>query len=562
LKDHPPFRTLIAGLMLIACLLPASSSRIALCHGQSTTAPSAALSDAERKAADAVNVATIREVTVTLASREMEGRGTGQAGADRAAKYIADRFAKLGLKPGGVGGYLQPIKFKVEQTLPTSGFKAGNESFTYKQDFVVAPPLPTVPGVVKGELVLVGYGVTSPELKRDDLAGLDLKGKIALVLGGRPKNVDGAAWMKAGGMQAIVSRLAGAGAVGVVSTFVAPVQTQSYELIRTYLSRRRVSAVDGPQPSSNMPPVLVISDATADQILAGSGASYAETRAKAEAGEFVSRPLSKQASISVNLKRGEATSSNVVGVLEGSDAKLKDEAVVLSAHYDAYGIDTDGTIYPGAADNAIGVAKLVAIAEALVRSGLKPRRSIIFLAVTGEEYGLLGAAYWVKHPTWPIEKVAADINYDGIGTELWGPLGYLIDYGFRHSDLGDVLDGVLAAQGLKIVPDPAPQEGIFYRSDHYEFFKRGVPSLYLIGAPAGNLMAFGAKAAKWLVTDYHMATDTVQPDWNWEGAQGLAVTGLLVSARVANQDAMPAWKASSPFNRPRGTDSPPPPRAQ
>jgi len=304
----------------------------------------------------------------------------------------------------------------------------------------------------------------------------------------------------------------------------------------------------------------LISNATAEKLFAGSGSSYAETMQKAENGEFVSRAFAKRASIAIRLRREEATSSNVAAVLEGSDPKLKDEAVVLSAHYDAYGIDSDGTIYPGAADNAIGVAKLVAIAEALVKSKVKPRRSIIFLAVTGEEYGLLGAAYWVKHPTWPIERVAANINYDGIGTEVWGPLGYIIDYGFKHSDLGELLDGVMAAQGLKLVPDPDPQEGIFYRSDHYEFFKKGIPALYLIGAPAGNLLALMPRAAKWLVTDYHMPTDTVQQDWNWEGARGLAVTGMIASLRIANQDAMPAWKQSSPYNRPRGTNLPAPAR--
>ena len=166
-------------------------------------------------------------------------------------------------------------------------------------------------------------------------------------------------------------------------------------------------------------------------------------------------------------------------MLEGSDAKLKEEAVVYCAHYDAYGVDTDGTIYPGAADNALGVAKLVAIAESLAKSNPKPRRSIIFLAVTGEEYGLLGAEYWVRHPTWPIEKVAACINYDGIGTEVWGPMKNLIDYGFKHSDLGGVMEGVTSAMNITIVPDPFPEEGVFYRSDHYAFFKTGVPSVYL-----------------------------------------------------------------------------------
>jgi len=552
------FRSVIAHLTLAGLLLPvlAAGSSLAL---QTAASAAPGFSEAERSAADAVSTDTIREITNLLASKELEGRGTGQPGADRAARYLADRFAKLGLKPAGDGGsYLQSIKFKAEQALPDSAFKIDNTAFAYKKDFVVLPPLPAASIDVSGELVFAGYGVTSAELKRDDLAGLDVKGKIVLLLGGKPKNVDQAVWSKASSQQEVFGRLVRAGAAACVLTYVTARETQPFRLVTVYLSRRRVSLADAP-PSAKLPPMVVVSDAAAEKLFAGSGSTYEEARKKAENAEFVSVALRKQASISVKLRRDEATSSNVVAVLEGSDAKLKDEAVVLSAHYDAYGIDLDGTIYPGAADNAIGVAKLIAIAEALVKAKARPRRSIIFLAETGEEYGLLGAAYWVKHPTWPIEKVAADINYDGIGTEVWGPLGYVIDYGFKHSDLGELLDGVLAAQGLKVVPDPSPEEGIFYRSDHYEFFKKGVPALYLIGVPAGNLLALMPRATKWLVTDYHMATDTVQPDWNWEGARGLAVTGMIAALRIANQDSMPAWKGASPYNRPRGTNLPPPP---
>ena len=534
-------------------------------HGkaQSTasSAPAASFSSAETEAANAVSSTTIREITAGLLTKEMEGRGTGQPGADRAANYIADRFAKLGLKPlGDSGGYLQTIKFKVEQVMPDSAFKANDTAFTYKKDFVLVPPLPASAVSVNADLVFAGYGVSSTELKRDDLNGLDVKGKVVVLLGGKPKNVDQTAWQKLATTQTIIAKLAAAGAAGFALVYNQVLETQPYDLITNYLTRRRVALADAPTVPLKAPPMVLVNDATAESLFKDSGPSFAELKAKAEAGEFVSQPLGKQASISVRLKREEVTSSNVVALLEGSDAKLKEEAVVYSAHYDAYGIDSDGSVYPGAADNAIGIAKLVAIAEALVKAKAKPRRSIIFLAVTGEEYGLLGTEHWLKHPTWPIEKVAADINYDGIGTDVWGPPGLVIDYGFRHSDLGDLLLDVLKAQKLMLVPDPAPQEGIFYRSDHYAFFKKGVPSLYLIGGPANNVMGLMAKASKFLVTDYHMTTDTVQPDWNWDGARSLAVTGLVAGMRIANRDAMPAWAASSPYNRPRGTNLPPPPR--
>ena len=542
-------------ILLVAASLitPAASAR------QTSAAKAApALSKQEREASARLKVETIRDVTGALASKEMEGRGTAQPGADKAARYIADRFAKIGLKPAGdAGAYLQAIKFKSEQVQPDSSFKAGDTVFKLKDDFVFAPPFPAEPKDVSAGLVFAGYGVVSPEVKRDDLAGIDVKGKIVLILNGKPKNVDEAAWAKASNPQAVFGRLIAKGAAGFVLTYVGK-DTQPFSLASIYLMRRRVSFADAPQLPIKVPPILFVSDAAAEKLFAGSGNTFAEAKAKAESGESASRDLGKQAAISVRVKREEAPSSNVIAVLEGSDAKLKEEAVVYCAHYDAYGIDTDGAIYPGAADNAIGVAKLVAIAESLAKAKQKPRRSIIFLAVTGEEYGLLGAEYWVRHPTWPIEKVAACINYDGIGTEVWGPMKNLIDYGFKHSDLGAAIEGVASSMNVTIVPDPFPEEGVFYRSDHYAFFKRGIPSLYLIGAP-GDQAAMGARAMKFLVTDYHMATDTVRSDWHWDGARELALMGLIVGMRIADQETMPAWLQSSPYNRPRGTNLPPPP---
>lgn len=525
---------------------------------QSSAAKAApALSKSEREASARLKVETLREVTNALVAKEMEGRGTGQPGADKAARYIADRFAKVGLKQAGdAGTYLQVIKFKSEQVQPDSSFKAGDTSFKIKDDFVVAPPLPAEAKDVSGGLVFAGYGAVSPEIKRDDLAGVDVKGKIVIVLSGKPKNVDEATWARTSNQQVVFGRLIMSGAAGIVLTYTDR-NTQPFSLVSTYLLRRRVSLADAPQMPVKVPPILLVNDSTAEKLFAGSGSTFAQARDKAAGGEFASRDLGKQAAISVRVKREEVTSSNVAAVLEGSDAKLKEEAVVYCAHYDAYGIDTDGTIYPGAADNALGVAKLVAIAEALMKA--KPRRSIIFLAVTGEEYGLLGAEHWVRHPTWPIEKVAASINYDGIGTEVWGPMKNLIDYGFTHSDLGAAIEGVASAMNVTIVPDPFPEENVFYRSDHYAFFKRGVPSLYLIGAP-GDQMAVGTRAMKFLVTDYHMTTDTVRSDWHWDGARDLALMGLIVGMRIADQEAMPAWLQTSPYNRPRGTNLPPPAR--
>jgi Zn-dependent M28 family amino/carboxypeptidase len=269
--------------------------------------------------------------------------------------------------------------------------------------------------------------------------------------------------------------------------------------------------------------------------------------------------LKKSASITVRLRKGKGAGSNVVGFLEGSDPVLKSEAVVYSAHYDAWGVTNSNRVYHGAADNGLGVGQLMAVAEAMAQATARPRRSIIFLAVTGEEYGLYGSQYWVDNSTWKLKKVAADLNFDGMGTEVYGPVGTLVGYGAEHSSLGEILNNIAGAAGLKIIPDPMPDEKTFYRSDHYSFAKRGVPSLMLLGAPAGDTSLWIDRMKKWEKADYHQPTDTIRPDWNWDGPKTVAAIGAVMGLRIANDDQLPSWLPSSPFNRERGTNAAPPP---
>jgi peptidase M28-like protein len=558
-RNNVQSRGFFSAVLVLALL---SSSALAWQTGATATAtkPAATLTAAERKAADRVKLETVRDVTTTLSSNEFEGRGTAQPGADKAARYLADRFAKLGLKPGGENGtYLQPIKFRSAHVLPESTFKVGDVALKHGEDYIILPPYTSETLDTTGGVVFVGYGVVSPELKRDDLAGLELKDKVAIILNGQPAGVEASAWRRATNPQTRAMNIFGRGAVAII---VANVGTpkQPFATLANYLSRRRVTLASTPAPPFRIPPVLLSSDAAMEKIFAGSGTTYAQTQEKAKSGEMVSSDLGKTATLALRLKFAEATSDNVAGVLEGSDAKLKEEAVVYSAHYDAYGID-GGRIYPGAADNALGTATITAIAEAFTKTfpkpSSRPRRSIIFLAVTGEEYGLLGSEHWVGHPTWPLEKVAADINFDGIGTEVYGPVKRIVGFGAEHSDLGTIFEEVSAATGTIVTPDPMPEENAFVRSDHYAFVKRGVPALMLMGGPEGEPSAWIPRMKKWLETDYHSPSDTVKPDWNWTGPQTLAKVGLVIGLRVANAEAMPAWRASSPFNKPRTPAKPP-----
>jgi hypothetical protein len=501
-----------------------------------------------------VKLETIRDVTSTLSSPAFEGRGTGQPGGDRAAQYLADRFAKLGLKPAGENGtYLQPIKFRTVQLLAETSVKIGDSALKRGEDFVLLPSFSSDQFDATSSLVLAGFGVVSTELKRDDLAGLDLKGKIVVIFNGQPDGVDAAAWKRATNPQARAMNLFGRGAVAMIVANAGSA-AQPFSTIVNYLSRRRVSLASTAAPMFSIPPVVLVSDAAMEKAFAGSDMTYAQTLAKAKAGEAVSRELGKTGTLSLRLKREETTGNNVVGVLEGSDPKLKEEAVVYSAHYDAYGIE-NGSIFPGAADNALGVGTITAVAEAFIKAfpkpASRPRRSLIFLAVTGEEYGLFGAEYWVQHPTWPLEKIAADINYDGIGTEVYGPVKRVVGFGAEHSDLGTTFEDVSVATGNIVTPDPMPEENAFVRSDHYAFVKKGVPALMLLGGPAGDVSVWIPRARKWLETDYHSPSDTVKPDWDWTGPQTVGQLGMIIGLRVANAGAMPAWKAASPFNKPR-----------
>lgn len=506
------------------------------------------LLDSEREAAGRLREETIREVTTALASDDMEGRGTAQPGGMKASQYLANQFAKLGLKPlGDSGTYLQAIKFKSYQVQRDSYVKVGDETLTLGREFVFAPYYTVEQSEINGELVFAGYGSSSSQKNRHAFTELNVRGKIVVLLSGLPKNMgQHTREQNLALQQFFIRKYANLGAAGFILTNVGS-EEQPYSEFADYLTRRRVTLFDAAKPTS--PPVIFASKQGTEKLFGESGLPFAQAVAKAESSEFLPQALNKSAKINVKMKIEDGTGSNVVAVLEGSDPVLKDQCVVYTAHYDAYGIAFDGHIYPGAADNALGVGELVSIAEALAKSPMRPRRSVIFLAVTGEEYGLLGSEHWASHATWPIEKVIADLNFDGIGTEVYGPVKRIVGYGADYSNLGATLKDVVAATGTVIAPDPFPEEKIFSRSDNFAFAKRGVPALMLLGAPEGDATLWVTRAKKWLTTDYHQPADVVRSDWNWDGARTLAVVGLIAGMRVANADAAPEWLPSSPFKR-------------
>ena len=528
--------------------------------GQQATSSALAptLSTEEEALGARVKMETIKEVVAALSAEDMQGRGTMQPGGDKAANYIADRFAKLGLKPlGNKDSFFQPVKFRETQILPETSFKVGEESFTMGRDYYLAPA-PSIDKSASGELVFIAYGLTSTTPRRADLAGMNVQGKFVVMLDGPPKVVSKESWKAAKAQMNIMQELIFGGVTAII-TVNSGTEEHPYAEIADYLTRRRIERADDEEMPSFLPPFINLSDAAATKMFAGSGTTHAEALAKAEQEGFKAFSLKRSAKISVKLKKAKGASNNVVGLLEGSDPALKAEALVYSAHYDAYGVSAEKGVYHGAADNGLGVGEMLAVAEAFATAPTRPKRSIIFLAVTGEEYGGYGSDYWVKNPTWKIKQVAADLNLDGMGTEVYGPVKTLVGYGEEHSTLGTILKAAATAQGLNVIQDPMPDEKSFYRSDHYYFVKKGVPGIMILGAPAGDSAAWIKRLKEWEKTDYHQPSDVIRPDWNWDGPRTIAVLSAVMGLRIANDEQMPSWLPKSPFNRERGTNEPPPP---
>ncbi len=511
-----------------------------------TVAPAkSVLLSEEQQLAAKIDIQTIKDVTATLSADEMQGRGTMQPGGDKAANWIADRFKALGLKPlGDKGSYLQKIDFKETVFTPETTFKVGEESLKLGTDYGFLP-YSTEDKSASGEMVFVAYGIQAKSIGRDDLQGIDVRGKVVVMLEGPPANIPKADWDKADAKWTILGNIVRGGASSLV--FIGHGrEKETPELIIDYLSRRQIALSGETSQSLPVPPIVMGSKTGAEKLFAKSGVSLKDALAQAETNAFKPIKLNQSAKIVSKTKTTKGTSNNVVGYIEGSDPNLKAEAVLFSAHYDAYGAE-NGKIYHGAADNALGTAEMLAVAEAFSKTPTKLKRSLIFLAVTGEEYGLYGSKYWAKKPTWDIKKVAGNLNLDGIGTEVYGPVKTFVGFGAEHSTIGAVLDDVSGAFGIKVIPDPMPDEKIFYRSDHYSFVTRGVPALMLLGAPEGDPQKWIDRSKLWEKTDYHQPGDVIQKDWAWEGAKTVADVMGIMGLRLANADTMPSWLPTSRF---------------
>jgi Peptidase family M28 len=489
-----------------------------------------------------------------LADDSLEGRDTGSRGFEKAADYMAEQFRAAGLQPAGVNGYRQPMDFDVaridESRSAIELLRDGKVQPMKLGDDAILGVNPRAAENVEAAVVFAGYGLVVPELHYDDLAGLDVKGKIVVFITGGPADMPGPIKSHYQSGEERRRALLKAGAIGVVA--IPNPKSMEFPWSRTAESRFQ-PRMDLRDPGSDVPGPLQVSvlfnPGRADVLFAGSGHTFQEVLSALNADRPLPHfPLAGKIRSRLGMTVSEVKSENVVGVLPGSDPQLEKEYVVVSAHLDHLGIGAPvngDRIYNGAMDDASGDASLIEVARALQGSAVRPKRSILFLSVTGEEKGELGSQYFASHPTVP-GPIVADTNMD-MYLPLF-PLKYLEVQGLGESTLGDDVRAVADAAGVQVQADKEPEHNRFIRSDQYSFIKKGVPALafkfgYVPGTPEEKIF----KA--WYGQRYHAPSDDVtQPIDYAAAAQFNAILEKLV-LRIANAEQRPTWKADSFFRR-------------
>jgi Zn-dependent M28 family amino/carboxypeptidase len=490
-----------------------------------------------------------------LASDDLQGRNTGSPGHLKAARYVAGEFERFGLKPAGTSGYLQPIKLNVRQIVEDQSSLAvirngKAESLTLGDDATLSMRGDIQENADAGA-VFAGYGLRIPEKNYDDLADLDMRGKIVVFLSGGPASIPGPlkAHYSSGGER--WKALKAAGAVGT-ATIQNP-KAMDIPWSRARLSRFMPSmSLADPlfDESQGQRVAITINAEHADKFFVGTGHTIAEILADADNNRPLPHfALAKSIRAHVAMEKSQVESQNVVALMPGTDPKLKGEYVVLSAHLDHVGIGrpiNGDSIYNGAMDDASGIASLLEIARMLHESHAKLHRSVLFIAVTGEEKGELGSQYFATHPTVNGKSIVADINMD-----MFLPLHalhYLEVQGLAESTLGDDIRAVARAHGVEVQADKEPQRNLFIRSDQYSFIRRGVPALafkfgYLPGSPEEKLHK------DWLRDRYHAPSDDLNQPVDKAAAAQFNEIILALAERVADASGRPQWKPDSFFRR-------------
>jgi hypothetical protein len=488
-----------------------------------------------------------------LADDLLAGREPGTPGFEIAARYVAARFQAMGLKPAGPdGGWFQPVTLREGRIAghPRVTLRYGGTSVDLPADqALMRASLADRAVAIDAPLVFVGYGIDRPDLGFDDYHGLDAHGRVVVLLSGYPKGVNSELGAFLTAQRGEMAMKRGAIAVFMINTLQDTARSPWAKLIERYaLPVRGWVGADGRtflRTPGIKTQVLLHHDAAAP-LFAASG--HALDAVLAEADRVGGRPRGFALKADVDVVETstwrDIHSENVVALLPGADPALAGQSVVLSAHLDHLGDHAPGTdpIYNGAMDNAAGVATMLASAQALAAAPQRPRRSVLFAALTGEESGLLGSDYLARHPLPAAPAMIADVNIDM--PVLLYRFTDVVAFGAEHSSIGPMVAAAAQRDGIALSPDPIPEEGIFTRSDHYSFVRQGIPSVYLMTGFAGE---GGAKFRAFLKDHYHQPSDDLTLPFDWQAAATLARINANLATDLANAPTAPRWYARDVF---------------
>ncbi len=497
-----------------------------------------------------------------LSSDLLEGRAPATRGGRIAEEYIATQLQAFGVKPGvGDSSYFQRVPIDVVKADPgtikvTASGKA-NANLRFTDDVVVWPGSATDASSAHGELVFVGYGATAPEYKWDDYKDTDVRGKILLVLvndppatAAEPNLFGGKAMTYYGRWTYKYEEAERRGAAGMLIVHTTERAGYPWHVVVNSNSTEHRLLLRNPSLPAPIGVRGWITDSAATALLAQAGLNMSQLRQQAESRDF--RPVSTGIIIDASMKNTlqHMAANNVIGLVRGIDPKVRDEYVAYSAHWDHFGIGpvvNGDSIYNGAVDNASGVASILAIAHAAAE-GIKPRRSQLFVFVTAEESGLLGSAYFGEHPTVPASKIVAALNMDIVPVN--GRVRDLNVMGDNKSSLGPALAQLVKSDGIRLSPDAHPEQGHFYRSDHFSFAKAGIPSVSIEGGDdiVGHPAGWGLQQAEdYTAHRYHQPSDEYRPGMDLSGAAQLADIVYRFGLSLGNARTVPTWNADAEF---------------
>jgi Zn-dependent M28 family amino/carboxypeptidase len=511
-------------------------------------------------AAQDISGPRIRAHVKFLASDLMEGRAVGTRGGDLASEYLATQLALIGAKPAGENGtWFQRVPLVGVEPQPTSTLRFSGQgktfNFRWLEEFVGYTLSQKESSTLKADVVFAGHGITAPEYNWDDYRGVDVRGKVVIVFTGEPPSEDpgfftGKALTYYGRWSYKYEEAARRGAVGCIIVHTSPTASYGWDVVRNSWGREDMQVkLDPGAHALNF--AGWVTQESGDKLFATIGKTSEEMMGAADSREFRTVRLPLQAEGKFPAKVRMVESRNVVGIIAGSDPRKKDEAVAFSAHYDHLGIGgavNGDAIYNGAVDNASGCAMLLEIARAWQGLGHKPRRSALFLFVTAEENGLRGSQYYAEHPTIPPGKIALNLNLDALH-----PFGRTLDTvvsGAERTTYWPIVQNTAQRFRFMIQPDPRPEAGSYYRSDHFSFAKVGVPAFSVKNGThyAGKDAEYGKKIREeYTAKSYHQPSDEYHENWDLSGMEEMAKFTFTIGLTASNMEQVGTWKKGDEF---------------